>query len=595
MLTVDEYCRIRCAYRDGMGIREISRKFGHSRNKVREILRGDGEPRRYDRRQRQSAPKIGPVKEHLLAILKSDEDAPPKQRHTAQRLFERLRDEHQYRGSYDAIRKFVKRHRVRERETFIPLEHSSGRRMEADFGKIYVDFPEGRRQVSVLILVWSCSNAPYAVAMPTERTEAIIEGMQQAFEFFGCVPREVWWDNPKTVAEELQSGRDRKLNPRYAAFASHYAFEPMFCMPASGNEKPVVENRVKTLQRRWGTPVPCARDLQELNEYLRDCSLRDQSRPATSAGVTAVQAESAKEAGSSTVTTTSQLTIADILKVEIQKSAPLPRHRFEACVRRCVVVDKYQMARFDSVGYSVPRHVAFRTVTVKGFVDRVEIVCEDQVVATHARSYAKRSEILDPRHYLASLSRRPGALDHATVLRDWQLPKSFADLRNRLEQRHGVRGGVRHYVRVLQLLDHHCVSDVASVIEQQRGFQDADADRIIRCVKATVLRQEHTPQANADGPVHSDVVKVTVPSPGLEHFDSLLSSSHLMKDDPLQGASDDKSLNDCTDRFGCIRNPAAEVQSQTVATADNQPRVSETRPGSSQHESDLRAVPSATD
>jgi hypothetical protein len=79
--------------------------------------------------------------------------------------------------------------------------------------------------------------------------------MQQAFEFFGCVPREVWWDNPKTVAEELQSGRDRKLNPRYAAFASHYAFEPLFCMPASGNEKPVVENRVKTLQRRWGTPL----------------------------------------------------------------------------------------------------------------------------------------------------------------------------------------------------------------------------------------------------------------------------------------------------------------------------------------------------
>ena len=64
MLTVGEYCRIRCAFRDVMGIREISRKFGHSRNKVREILRGDGEPRRYDRRQRQSAPKIGPVKEH---------------------------------------------------------------------------------------------------------------------------------------------------------------------------------------------------------------------------------------------------------------------------------------------------------------------------------------------------------------------------------------------------------------------------------------------------------------------------------------------------------------------------------------------------
>jgi len=73
--------------------------------------------------------------------------------------------------------------------------------MEADFGKIYVDFPEGRKQVSVLILVWSCSNARFAIALPTERTESILEGMQQAFQFFGCVPREVWWENPKTVAE----------------------------------------------------------------------------------------------------------------------------------------------------------------------------------------------------------------------------------------------------------------------------------------------------------------------------------------------------------------------------------------------------------
>jgi len=72
--------------------------------------------------------------------------------------------------------------------------------MEADFGQIYVDFPEGRRPVSVLIMVWSYSNYPFAVALPTQRTEAILEGMVRGFEHFGCVPREVWWDNPKTVA-----------------------------------------------------------------------------------------------------------------------------------------------------------------------------------------------------------------------------------------------------------------------------------------------------------------------------------------------------------------------------------------------------------
>lgn len=89
--------------------------------------------------------------------------------------------------------------------------------MEADFGEIQVDFPEGRRKVNVLILVWSYSNAPFAMAFPTQRTEAILEGMTNAFKIFDCVPMEVWWDNPRTVANAILAGRDRKLNRRYAA------------------------------------------------------------------------------------------------------------------------------------------------------------------------------------------------------------------------------------------------------------------------------------------------------------------------------------------------------------------------------------------
>ncbi|MCH7685999.1 MAG: IS21 family transposase, partial [Planctomycetes bacterium] len=341
---------------------------------------------------------------------------------------------------------------------FIPLDHDPGQRLEADFGKIYVDFPDGRRQVSVLILVWSYSNAPFAVALPTERTEAILEGMVQAFEFFDGIPREVWWDNPKTVATALLSGRDRKVNRRYAALASHYVFEPLFCMPASGNEKPVVENRVKTLQRRWGTPVPRVKDLAELNTYLRECCRNDQSRPSRD----------------------SKSTIGERLEHDLQQAASLPKHRFDACIRQPAKVDKYQFARFDNVSYSVPRAAAFKTVTVKGYVDRVDIVHDNQVVATHERSYQSGDPILDPLHYLITLARRPAALDHSNVYRDWKLPPTFGALRTRLEDRHGSRRGVRQYVRVLQLLREHSVPHVAQAIEQLRGPEGADADRIIR-------------------------------------------------------------------------------------------------------------------
>ena len=136
-----------------------------------------------------------------------------------------------------------------------------GQRLEADFGHIYVDFPEGRRQISFLVTTWAYSNYPFVLTLPFERTEAILEGMVTAFEFFGCAPREVWWDNPKTVATLILLGRQRQLHPRYAALASHFAFDPRFCMPARGNEKPDAESTVKAVQRRFATPVPKVKDL----------------------------------------------------------------------------------------------------------------------------------------------------------------------------------------------------------------------------------------------------------------------------------------------------------------------------------------------
>jgi transposase len=146
MLTVEDYGRIRRAHRDGMGIREIARRFHHSRQKVWQILRGESEPRPYAKRSSQRAPKLGPFKARILEILKQDVSSPPKQRHTAMRIFERLRDEDsddaddggRYQGGYDSVRRFVKQHRESKRETFIPLDHDPG---QPNFGRITITTP----------------------------------------------------------------------------------------------------------------------------------------------------------------------------------------------------------------------------------------------------------------------------------------------------------------------------------------------------------------------------------------------------------------------------------------------------------------------
>src|SRR3954454_12297440 len=329
MLTVDGSGKIRRAFRDGMSMRQIARTFHHSRAKVRQIL-ANPQPTPYTRRQAAPAPVLGSFHTLIDAILAVDEDAPRKQRHTAMQVFRRLRDEHGFTGGYNAVRRYIGKQRRQQRETFIPLAHDPGQRLEADFGHIHVDFPSGRRLVPVLIAAWAYSHYGFALALPTERTEAILHGLVEAFTFFGCVPHEVWWDNPTTVVAQIFTGRDRRPNPYYAALASHYTFEPLFCMPARGNEKPYAETRVRVLQRQWATPVPLVGNLAALNLQLRDRCLREADR--TVEGRTE--------------------TIGQRFARDRACALPLPAYPFDACVVQPAQVDKYQTVRFDRNRYS---------------------------------------------------------------------------------------------------------------------------------------------------------------------------------------------------------------------------------------------------
>jgi transposase len=499
MLTVDDYAKIRVAHRDHMSIREIARTFGHSRRKVRQVL-ANAEPTPYTRAKPAPAPVLGALHGVIDGILAADEHAPPKQRHTAMQVFRRLCDEYTYAGGYDQVRRYISKHRRDHRETFIPLAHDPGQRLEADFGHIYVDFPDGRRQVPILVTAWGYSNAPFALALPTERTEAILAGMVQAFAFYGCVPREVWWDNPTTVVRLIAKGRDRHVHERYAALASHYTFEPLFCMPARGNEKPRAENRVKDLQRQWATPVPCVADREVLNAHLLACCHR-QAEQTVAGQHEPIGVRFARDRAS---------------------ALPLPVRAFDACIFQSAQVDKYQTVQFDHNRYSVPRAHAFCAVMVKGYIDRVEVVAAGQVVARHERCYGRDEQVLDPLHYLAALGRRPAALDHAPVLRGWQLPAAFGTLRQRLERQHGPRGGCRHFIRVLQLLGDHPLERVRDAVESCLAHEALTAERV-RAGTERLAAVSGTRPGDVRIEGVTPLCQYQVPRPDLNRFDQLLS------------------------------------------------------------------------
>jgi transposase len=542
MLTVYDYLQIRTAHAQGESIRSLSRRLGRSQKTIRKVVRSQtGEPAPYRRGGTVVYPKLGKFISFIEQVLKDDLAAPVKQRHTAMQIYRRLvgpEFPEPFTGGYDQVRRYVQRHRQRERETFVPLTYEPGVRLECDFGHIHVDYPEGRRLVSVLVAAWSFSQALFLIKLPNERTESVLAGIAAALEFFGCCPRELWWDNPKTVAWMIHRGRDRSLNTHYAALASHYRFEPLFCMPAKGQEKSDAERSVFALQRRFGTPVPVVRDDVELNAHLLRFCQAEMNR--TVAG--------------------RLRSIGEEFAVEKQQALALPVHRFDACVTRPAVVDKYQTVLVERCRYSVPRECAFKPVTVKLYAENLEIVHAGKVVAAHRRVEEPESSSLDPLHYLPTLLRKPAALDHANVFTAWQLPPSFQQLRENFEHVHGPRTGVRQYIRVLQLLMRHPVERIERAISASHQRESFTAEIIAEKAQA-LARNAASPGASVEvlPPV---LPNITVPPPNLRRFDQLLSGSFLTEP-PAQG--------ECNHGLPLYPTPGdvAQVPPQDVASAND--------------------------
>ena len=168
---------------------------------------------------------------------------------------------------------------------------------------------------------------------------------------------------------------------------------------------------------------------------------------------------------------------------------PLPPVPYDACDTRTTRVTSLSLVRDRRNDYSVPTAYGHREVLVKGYVDEVVIVCGSDEIARHRRSYEREVLIFEPRHYLALLERKTGALDQAAPLAGWQLPDEFLRLRRLLEARLG-KPGTREYVQVLRLLEDFQLDHVRGAIRDavRLGAIGFDAVKhLVRC------RLDHRP------------------------------------------------------------------------------------------------------
>ena len=493
------YARVRRAVVvDKMSEREAARQFGLARETVRKMLRY-AVPPGYRRQQPARRPRLDAWVGAIDQILEEDKARGKKQRHTAKRIFERLRDEHRFTGGYTIVKDYVRVRKLNQREMFVPLEHAPGN-AQADFGEALVVIDGVERTAHYLVVDLPQSDDCFVMAFPAETTEAFLDGHNHAFAYFGGVPRTMLYDNTKLAVARILGDGTRTKTRAFTELQSHYLFAEKFGRPGKGNDKGKVEGLVGYARRNFLVPVPRYATWEALNAQLR---AQCQTRRAR-------------------ILRGHQQTIGERFEKDHERLLPLPAAPYEACEKRATRVTSMALVRYRANDYSVPVQWGHREVLVKGFVHEVVICAASEVIARHRRSYEREDVIFDPLHYLALLEQKPNALDQAAPLAGWDLPEGFASLRRLMEARLGKRGK-REYVQTLRLLETFALLDVSRAIDDalRLGAISFDAVKHLllcriehRPARLDLAHYPHLPTAQVGTTVAADYLALLSEGPG---------------------------------------------------------------------------------
>lgn len=415
--------------------RKVAELLGISRNTVKKYWKGQVVP--WERKPgsgRRNDIITADVKAFIAACMEADRNVPRKQRHTAHRIYERLVRELGFEGCEASVRRTVAEMRGTARDVFVPLAYEPAEALQIDWGEVTVVLA-GVKQTVQLWCMRECSSGDcFVTAFYRQNEESFLEGIVKGFEYFGGVPQKMIFDNARVAVKE-GFGHHAKATDKYLALSAHYAFRPIFCNPAQGHEKGLVEGLVGLVRRNYFVPMLHIDSLEELNtgllEYCKN--YRNHRIPGKS------------------------MTVGEMAELCADRWIPLPPYRFDTSNTTQVQVDDFSLIRFDHNKYSVPYHFSGKTVTVKGSGNQVRILYRSETIAEYDRDYRHNQTHYRLEHYIGLIEKRPRSVYHAAPVKE-TVPKEFFSFLMKLQSPKEIVKALRLYLKegdaLLQYLPH---------------------------------------------------------------------------------------------------------------------------------------------
>jgi len=482
---------------EGVSIREIMRRTGYHYETIKKYL--DLEDFNETPKPPKELPSLlDPLKPIIDEWLIEDLKAPRKQRHTAARIYERLKKEYpdDLQVKLRTVQYYVSQKRKetcdQQQKAYLPLYHPPGE-AQVDFGHFsYYDNSGTMLDALKLTMSFPYSNAAYCQVFHGENQECLLQGIKNIIEHMGVVPYRMVFDNLSTAVAHMGKGHDRTLTETFSRFITHYGIETFFCNGAAGWEKGNVENKVGYERRNFFVPVPTILDFNLFNERLFETSEEDNNRNHY------IKNES----------------IQSLFNEDKQAMLPLNPIPFEVCRFENRISDKYGKVMFDGNHYSSSPKLAKESVYVKATCDTVTIMdMKYQPIIEHSRLYGKGKESMKWLPYIELMSKRPTAIKYTGFYEDlpdnWK--KYLSDLpveekRDALMTLHTML--IKHDIGV--------ASDVLS-ITLSNGVKDADS------ILASYRRLTNSVQQMNPMQLKSTIIKMPTFNTDNSKYDNLIS------------------------------------------------------------------------